>query len=251
MKMPLLCRTPCLILLAALCGAPAAQALDLVTEENQPFNFTENGKLTGLSTEVLVEIGRRAKVPLNFAVMPWPQAYEQAQTKSNTCVYSTARVENRERLFKWVGPLAQNSWALFAKSGFADPVKSLADARPYRIGGVNNDAKVMWLRDNAVTNIVTVDEDKQIPALLTLDRKKNGGVDLWITGIYAEKAAAQAAGATDIKLLLKVRNESLWLACGPSVSGATVKAMADALDGMKKDGSFQKINAAYEKRFAP
>ena len=239
------------IALLALGAAPAAHALQIVTEEYAPFNYTENGKLTGLATEVVTEMGRRAKVPLIFAVMPWPQAYDLAQTKSNTCIYSMSRLENRERLFKWVGLLASNSWGLFAKSGFTDPINSLADARPYRIGGVTNDAKVMWLRDNAVTNIVTANEDKQIPPMLTLDRKKLNAVDLWVTGIYAQKAVAGAAGVTDTKLVYKLRTEPLWLACGPSVESGAVKTLADALDAMKNDGSYKKIADSYEKRFAP
>lgn len=239
------------IALLALGAAPAAHALQVVTEEYAPFNYSENGKLTGLSTEVVTEMGRRAKVPLTFAAMPWPQAYDQAQMKSNTCIYSMARLENRERLFKWVGVLATNSWGLYAKNGFNDPIKSLADARPYRIGGVTNDAKVMWLRDNAVTNIVTVDEDKLVPPMLTLDRKKLNAVDLWVTGVYAQKAVASAAGVADTKLVLKIRNEPLWLACGPSVASGTIKSLADALESMKKDGSYKKIADSYEKRFAP
>jgi polar amino acid transport system substrate-binding protein len=239
------------ILPLALCAAGSAHALQVVTEEYPPFNYTENGKLTGLSTEVVTEMGRRATVPLTFAAMPWPQAYDLAQTKGNTCIYSMARLENRERLFKWVGVLATNSWGLFAKSGFSDPVKTLADARPYRIGGVTNDAKVMWLRDNAITNIVTVDEDKRIPPMLTLDRKKLNAVDLWVTGIYAQQAVARAAGVGDIKLVLKIRTEPLWLACGPSVASGAVKSLADALESMKKDGSYKNIADRYEKQFAP
>ena len=231
--------------------AAPAHALQIVTEEYPPFNYTENGKLIGLSTEVVIEMGKRANVPMTFAVMPWPQAYDQAQTKSDTCIYSTARFENRERIFKWAGKLATNRWGLFAKSGFNDPIKNLADARPYRIGGVENDAKVMWLRNQAVTNIVTANEDKQIPPMLTLDRKKNGAVDLWITGIYAEKSVSAAAGVKDIKLVLKVGGEELWLACGPSVSNETVKSLSDALAAMNKDGSYKKIAAKYEKKFAP
>jgi polar amino acid transport system substrate-binding protein len=240
-------------LLALLCGfaaAPAA-AVQMLTEEYPPFNFTENKQLTGLSTEILVEMGRRAKVPMTFAVMPWPQAYEQTQRKLETCLYSTSRLENRERLFKWVGPLATNSWGLFAKSGFNDPIKTLADARPYRIGGVTNDAKIMWLRDNAVTNIVEANEDKLIPPMLTLDRKKLNAVDLWVTGIYAEKAVSASANVKDIKLVLKLKDEPLWLACHPSLASDTIKALVDALAGMKKDGSFKKIVDSYDKRFAP
>jgi polar amino acid transport system substrate-binding protein len=149
-----------------------------------------------------------------------------------------------------VGPIATNTWALYAKKGFNEPIKKLADARPYRIGGVTNDAKIAWLRDNAFTNIVAVNEDKQIPAMLTLDRKKPDGVDLWIAGVYAESFIASAANIKDIKMVIKVRNEPLWLACHPSLSDATIKALSDALASMQKDGAYKKILASYEKRFA-
>lgn len=226
-------------------------ALQIVTEESRPFNYTENGKLTGLATEVVIETGRRAKVPMTFAVMPWPQAYEFAQTRNDACIYSTARVENRERVFKWVGPLSADVWGLFAKTGFKDPIATLTDARPYRIGGVTNDAKVMWLRERAVTNIVTANEEKLIPPLLTLDRNKPGAVDLWVTGIYTEKSVAAAAGVTDTKLVLKISEQPLWLACNPAVSNDTIKSLTDALAGINKDGTYRKIFESYNKKFAP
>ena len=88
--------------------------------------------------------------------------------------------------------------------------------------------------------------------MLTLDRKKLNAVDLWITGLYAEKSSAAAAGVKDIKLVLKLdQQERLWLACGPSVPNDTVKALADALAAMNKDGSYKKISGTYLKKFAP
>lgn len=247
-------KIPCVLsLLTLLLGFAAApvQALQMLTEEYPPYNYTENKKLTGLSTEVIWEMGRRAKVPTTFAVKPWPVGYAQAQTKLDTCIYSTARLENRERVFKWVGPLATNAWGLFARNGFNDPIKTLADARPYRIGGVTNDAKVVWLRNNAVTNIVTVSEDRLIPPMLTLDRKQLNSVDLWVAGIYAKKAIVASADVKDIKLVLKINDETLWLACNPSTPDTTIKALSDALAGMKKDGALQKITDVYDKKFAP
>ena len=242
-----------LSLLLLVCGfsAPAlALALQMLTEDYPPYNYLENKTLVGVSTEIVVEMGRRANVPMTFAIMPWPQAYDQTQMKVETCLFSTARLENRERIFKWVGPIATNEWGLFAKSGFKDPIKTLADARPYRIGGVTNDAKVIWLRDNALTNIVTVNEDKLVPGMLTLDRKKQDAVDLWVTGIYAEKYILAKSKAKDVKLVLKIKEEPLWLACHPSLSEATVKALQDALGAMQKDGTTKKILDAYDKKFA-
>ena len=43
--------------LAVAMTAPAADALTLLTEENPPFNYTEKGKVAGLSTEVVSELG--------------------------------------------------------------------------------------------------------------------------------------------------------------------------------------------------
>ncbi len=231
-------------------AAKPALALQMLTEEYPPYNYTENKALIGISTEIVVEMGKRANVPMTFAIMPWPQAYEQTQKKVETCLFSTARIENRERIFKWVGPIATNEWGLFAKSGFKDPIKKLADARPYRIGGVTNDAKIMWLRDQALTNIVEVNEDKLVPGMLTLDRKKLNSVDLWMTGVYAEKFVVAQSKVKDVKLVLKVREEPLWLACHPSLSDATIKSLQEALNAMQKDGTIKKIHAAYDSKFA-
>src|SRR5215831_7671567 len=89
-------------------------ALTLVTEENPPFNYTEQGKVVGLSTEIMSELGKRSGVPLQIKSMLWEQAYLAAQRDKDTCVYSTARLENRERLFTWIGPIATNQWVLIS-----------------------------------------------------------------------------------------------------------------------------------------
>ncbi len=37
-----------------------SRALTLLTEENPPLNYTEKGKLTGMATEVVAEMAKRA-----------------------------------------------------------------------------------------------------------------------------------------------------------------------------------------------
>ena len=86
--------------------------------------------------------------------------------------------------------------------------------------------------------------------MLTLDRKKLDGVDLWVTGIYAQKFITAKSDVKDVKLVLKIREEPLWLACHPSLSEATIKALQDALAAMHKDGAYKKILESYDKKFA-
>jgi len=236
------------LLAGLLFASQPALALKLLTEENPPLNYTEGKKLTGMGTEVVREMGRRAKVKLEFEVMAWNKAYEKAQADKETCLYSTARLANRENAFKWVGPIAVDKWGLFALGGFKTEIKSLNDAKPYRIGGVARDAKTEFLRQWGVTNIVEVNDDRLNPAKLTLNRKEGQKIDLWITSVANAKQVAARAKVPDVKLVYVVREAESYLACSPRTSAATLKALADALDGMQKDGSYAKILNAWDNR---
>lgn len=229
-----------------LLSSQPALALKLLTEENPPLNYTENKKVTGMGTEVLLEMGKRAKVPMEIQVMDWSKAYEAAQDAKETCLYSTARLPNRENVFKWVGPIAVNKWGLFALEGFKPEIKSLKDARPYRVAGVVRDAKTEFLKQEGVTNIVEEKDDKLNPAKLTLNRKEARKADLWITSVATARKVAAGAKTPAIKLVHVVRTEDSYLACSTRTNPATLKALASALDGMKKDGSFEKIVKRYE-----
>jgi polar amino acid transport system substrate-binding protein len=239
----------CVGLAAALLLAPLpALALKLLTEENPPLNYTESKKLTGMGTEVVQEMGKRAKMKLDFEVMPWNKAYEKAQADKETCLYSTARLENRENAFKWVGPIAVNKWGLYALEGFKPKITSLKDARPYRIGGVERDAKTEFLRQQGVTNVVEERSDASNPPKLTLNRKEGQKIDLWITSMAEAKRVAARAKVPGVKLVLPVREEQSYLACSPRTAPATLKALESALESMKKDGSYDKIVKSYESR---
>ena len=234
--------------LMSLLLCPPVLALKLLTEENPPLNYTENNKLTGMGTDVVREMGKRAKIKLDFEVMPWNRAYEKAQADKETCLYSTARLGNRENAFKWVGPIAVNKWGIYALDGFKPKIASLKDARPYRIGGVERDAKTEFLKQQGVTNIVEEKTDRLNPSKLTLNRKEGQKIDLWITSMAEAKRVAAQAKAPGVKLVLPVREEESYLACSPRTAPATLKALAAALESMQKDGSYDKIVKSYESR---
>lgn len=229
-----------------LLSSQPALGLKLLTEENPPLNYTENKKLVGMGTEVLQEAGRRAKVPLQFEVMAWSQAYEKAQADKETCVYSTARLPSRENIFKWVGPVAVNRWGLYALPGFKPQIKTLADVKPFRVAGVERDAKTEFLKQANITNILEERDDRLNPAKLTLNRKEAQKADLWITSVATAKKIAAQAKVPDIKLVYLVNVQESFLACSPRTAPATLKALGDALEAMRKDGSYEKIVKRYD-----
>ena len=241
----------CALAAAALAPAPApAAALTFLADENPPFNYTEKGTLAGAATEIVLQMASRASVPVRTQVLPWNKAYVRAQAERDTCLYSTARLENRERLFLWVGPVATNLWAVYGKADFAPTIRSLKDLSPYRIGTVIRDPKVEFLRENGVNEVRQARDDAQNPARLALPRDNPDHIDLWITDLHAGLSLAKAARVADIKLVFIAGEQPLFLACNPQTDRATVKALADVLDGMKADGTFRRITDDYDKRFA-
>lgn len=224
----------------------AAPAVTFLTETNPPFNQLEGKAVSGLSTEVVTEMTRRAGVPAKFELGSWDAMYSRAQADKDACLYSTSRELNRETLFQWVGPIATNTWALYAKQGFTGKIEGLKDVARYRIGAVVEDAKSQYLREKGATFLVEALNDEQNPPKLTTDPKATGGkVDLWVTGAYQAKQVAEKAGVKDIKQVFKLRDVDLWLACSPRLAKATVQKLDDALVAMKKDGSFKKIQDRY------
>ena len=224
---------------------PAARALTLVTEENPPFNYTEQGKVVGMSTEVVSELGKRGAIPLEIKSMPWEQAYLAAQRDKDTCVYSTARLENRERLFTWVGPIATNQWVLIAKKDFSGSVGKVEDARKYRVGVVAKDAKIEFLMSKGVTDLREVSDDGLVPPRLMLGRDDPNRLDLWATSAYGARRTAARANVKDLKLVLNLHRVPLFLACGRNTPAETVQALAQALARAEKDGTIKRIAQQY------
>lgn len=244
-------RTPPLALfLAVALAALPARALTLLTEDNPPFNYAADGKVTGLVTELVEETVRRANVPYTIEMLPWNRAYSRAQAERDTCLFATARLDNREKLFRWIGPFANNVWGVYGKSDFPTAPRLLSDLRPYRIGGVVNEAKVEYLRENGVTNIRVVVDDRQNPPRLFLPRDDPNRIDLWVTGYFSAHDVARTAKASDIKLVFVVREIPLYLACSPHTSPDVISALSAAAAKVRAEGLPERVTAAYARKFA-
>lgn len=236
------CRTGAMLVLALTAASPPlpSQALDITTEHNPPFNYLSGKRVKGISTEILLEMGRRANIPMELRLLPWARAYQSALSLPGTCVYSTVRLPEREASFKWIGPLSTNKWALFAKSDFDKRIRSIDEAKSYRIGGVTLDAKAAYLKSLGFAHIDLVGDD-------SLNRAKllAGRIDLWIAGLYRSTPAENRG---QIKPVLIVREVEYFLACHPETSERTLAALREALTDLQKEGFVKAITDRYADR---
>jgi polar amino acid transport system substrate-binding protein len=218
----------------------SAAALDITTENNAPFNYGDDQHVVGISTEIITEMGQRAGVPLKIQMLPWARAYLTALNTPATCVYSTVRLPERAELFKWIGPISTNKWALFARTDANRTITSLADARAYRIGGVFYDGKYLYLKSLGFTNFDLVNDDDFNASKLIAGR-----IDLWLTGFYKGKQLASRNGGKSIKPVFIVREVDYYLACNLQTPDIVITALDESLQALQKDGYDKAIAIRY------
>jgi len=120
-----------------------------ITEELKPYNYTENGKLTGVAVEVLRLTWAEMDIqPCSIQVMPWSRAYDMLLKESHIVLFSTLRTEDRENLFKWVGPITDAKTVLIAKKGSV-VINDLQDTNRLRVAVIKNHPPETYLAHNA------------------------------------------------------------------------------------------------------
>jgi polar amino acid transport system substrate-binding protein len=126
----------------------SARDLTYITEQFPPYNYQEDGKLQGVSVDLLEKAWEKMGVNLNRSViqlLPWKEGYQKTLDKKNMVLFSTARLPQREQLFKWAGPIGPIRNVLLAKRDKNISIKSPEDLEKYRIGAIYDDSAVQML----------------------------------------------------------------------------------------------------------
>ena len=232
-----------LILVLALSFQTFATEVKVYTEDKPAANYLKDGKLTGISVEIVQEIMKRIKSTTAIEVLPWARAYDTLQKDANVALFSTSRTEQRENLFKWVGPVVSKDWVLMAKRDSKIKINSIEDAKKVRlIGTYREDSKEQYLKSLNFTNLESVSEDNLNPKKLLSNR-----IDLWITAKSDYKLAIdnEKLNPKDFRIAFTVKKQDLFIAFSKQTDDATVKVWQKAYDSMVKDGSLAKIRAQH------
>lgn len=227
--------------LAAFPGA----AVRILTEEFPPYNFTENGKITGFSTEVVEAVLKEIKVQGEFQSLPWARAYETAQNSENTLIYSIGRTDAREKLFKWVGVIAPADFYLFSLPGRNLKFEQLDEARNYQIGTVNEDVGEQFLVSKGFVKGKNL--QSSVKYSFNYEKLKLGRVDLWIIPELTAFYLVRQAGDDPAKMLAKAHritglgSDGYYMAFGTHTPDSLVDQFRRGLETIKKNGTFDAL----------
>ncbi|MDF9904553.1 substrate-binding periplasmic protein [Pseudomonas sp. AP3_22 TE3818] len=232
-------------------GAHAKDSPDtemvLLTENFPPYNMAKNGKnfaqdenIDGIATDIVREIFKRANIAYSLTLrFPWERIYKLTLEKPGYGVFVMARLPDREKLFKWVGPIGPDDWIMLARADSKITLETLNDARKYKIGAYKGDAIAETLAKQGLNPIVVLRDQDNAKKLV------NGQIDLWATGDPAGRYLARQEGVNGLKTVLRFNSAELYLALNKDVPDETVAKLQAALDQMRKEGKVDEIMARY------
>jgi polar amino acid transport system substrate-binding protein len=224
-----------------------AYSMVLLTENFPPYNMAADGKnfaqeanIKGIAAEVVRETFKRAGIGYSMTLrFPWERIYKLALENPGYGVFVTARLPEREKRFKWVGPIGPDDWVLLARADSPIELSSLEAARPYRIGAYKGDAIAVELARQGMKP-VTVLNDKDNARKLV-----DGQLDLWATGDPAGRYLARQEGIIGLKTVLRFNSAELFLALNKDTPDAVVARLQGALDQLRKEGVVDSIFAEF------
>ena len=249
LKRLLLLSAAACLLLSSLARAAVDEnySVVLMTENFPPYNMATNGKnyareenLNGVAVEVVREMFTRAGIKYHMTLrFPWARIYKLALEKPNHGVFVTARLEEREKLFKWVGPIGPDDWVMLAKADSPITLANLDEAKQYRVGAYQGDAISEHLLSKGLQPMTALRDQENVQKLL------EGKIDLWATGDPAGRYLAKQEGVSGLKTVLRFDSAQLFLALNPETPDEVVSKLQAELDKMRQEGFIDKVLKRY------
>jgi len=145
-----------IILILFICNpVSGGQKLMVLTEDWPPFNYKENNRIVGISTDLVIAALNKAGLEYTLHLYPWKRAYQVTRDATNTLLFTTSRTKKRETLFKWIGPLFSRKIVMYKLKSRNDiHINSLEDLKKYQLGILRGGSVEEYLRTKGFQNQV-------------------------------------------------------------------------------------------------
>ena len=227
-------------------ASPALAKLHYLTEEYKPYNFTgEDGAPSGLAVELLHQVWQRTGTPPQLvSVLPWARGYYLLTQKPNVVLFSTARTEARDPLFKWACPIGYAEIVLMGLANRPLTLTRMEDAQQHTIAAVRADVGEQLLLNNGFDEqkIMTANRLPQALKMLT-----SGRVELIASNksTLMDLIKAQQLDPARFEVRWVLSSEQFCFAFSHPVDDALVREFQHGLTQVLASSEFQQIQHKY------
>lgn len=229
-----------------LCPSAHTDPYRILTEEWAPYNYLENDKLSGMTTDIVRAIMALTGDDFGFELVPSMRASYALQRRPKSIMYSMFRTPEREPLYKWVGPIVEEAIYPY----------QLADAEP----------QITTLEELKHAPQITTRTAGLIPDLLqsqgftNLDKSAAGTIQLYqmlLAGrtpiIVGDTAAGMAYQSRQLnippgtlrQIPIELYRSTLYIAFSRDADDKVVAAWSHALQTLRHSGELDRIKRRY------
>ena len=242
-------KKPLFLLLFFLSTAMFAEAeeFQVIGSEFPPLMYIKDGNPAGLSVDLLQMMLQKMKdVAVKIEFYPVPRMLKMVTENTNMFTLSVTRNQEREALFKWVGPICPRTNALFKlKSRSELQATTLEEIRPYKIGVGRGYAAVNDLLKAGIPqeHIEEVTEDVQNIKKLFVQR-----IDFVATNdlVFAYLIKQEGHQWDEIEQVLILEDQyQYYYAFNKDTDEQSIQQFQQALDQLKQNGQYEELLKKY------
>lgn len=224
--------------------------IKIYTENYPPYNMLVDGKVEGIGVDILSAILKRinsSQSKDDIILTNWSRAYNLALKKKNHMVFSTAKTKERENLFKWVGPIYENTLDLIALKSKNIKIKSLEDIKKYKVGVVLNDlSEHILIQKGFKDNIERVSGKNSFE--ISFKKLEKNKIDMFAYIKLLSKYSVKNEGFinNNLETVYSFEKISGYFAFNKNTPQSIIDKWQKALDEIKADGTYEKIMKKYD-----
>lgn len=238
-----------LILLLGISSISIAQnstmEITIITEEWPPYNYLKDGELRGFSTEIVQTIIEQLDLDYEIELLPGARGEKLLAENSDIMSFSLFRTASRENLYKWIGPIAEESVYFYKKAGSDINIQSMEDAKNVpKIACPHKGLIYDTLLDLGFTNL-DVASNPTSRVLKVAAGRVDLGIDFAALGIrYFLNEADLSIDTIELTKVILI-DLPLYIACSKNIPDEVIQQWQDALDDIKATGLYDEIYQKY------
>ncbi|OSQ41694.1 ABC transporter substrate-binding protein [Thalassospira sp. MCCC 1A01428] len=221
----------------------AARSVHLYTENLPPFNYRVKNGIAGVGADIVAAMAKLVGHNGEFEMLPWKRVLSVLENKPYSAAFSMVRIPEREREFKWVGPITHARTAFYQVADNPVKVRSLVDARKVSAIGVQaGGASERALRTLGFDNLMPLYAPNHGLQMLL-----SGRIALWETADLVMASQSRELGvSTDlVEPALEVGEYDLYLAFSLSTPDTVIVPWRQALNELHRNGVYDEIQRRY------
>ena len=230
--------------LVAAIEAPTYE-LKIITEDWAPYNYQENGQISGFSVEIVQAMMHQLGETHTITVYPGARGESMLDHQANIMNFSLFRTPERENRYKWIGPISQESIYFYKRKDDQRIFKSISDIKKVAKIAIPHKGLVSSYVDTLkLANIHKMPQkDAQFRHVLMgradlLANVTPLGISYYLKQLNVDPDAL-------LKTQLKLLEFPLYIACSKQMPDDIINRWQSALDQVKASGEFDRIYNKY------